>query len=87
VLKGSINEKATLASAKKDQEIAERWHQRLGHPGMRKTDLFGSGAVDSIPPLQQVNCEICKMTKSTQNINITPATRAIQKLERVHIDF
>jgi hypothetical protein len=50
-LKGSINEKATLASAEKDEEITERWHQRLGHPGMRKTDLFGSGAVDSIPPL------------------------------------
>jgi transposase InsO family protein len=27
------------------------------------------------------------MTKSTQNINITPATRATQKLERVHMDF
>jgi hypothetical protein len=51
MLKGSINKKATLASAEKDQEITERWHQRLGHPGMRKTDLFGSGAVDGIPPL------------------------------------
>jgi hypothetical protein len=27
------------------------------------------------------------MTKSTQNINMTPAARAIQKLERVHMDF
>jgi hypothetical protein len=26
VLKGSINEKATLASAEKDEEITERWH-------------------------------------------------------------
>jgi hypothetical protein len=48
---------------------------------------LGSGAIDSILPLQQVNCEICKITKSTQNINMTPAARAIQKLERVHIDF
>jgi hypothetical protein len=54
---------------------------------MRKTDLLGSGAVDSIPPLQQVNCEICKMTKSTQKVNMTLAAQAIQKLERVHMDF
>lgn len=87
VLEGSANEKATLASVKKDQEVSARWHRRLGHPGMRKTDLFGSGAVDGIPPLQQVNCETCKMTKSTQNVNRSLAPRATQKLERVHMDF
>jgi hypothetical protein len=54
---------------------------------MRKTVLIGSGAVDGIPSLQQVNCEICKMTKSTQNVSRTPVDRAIQKLERVHMDF
>ena len=54
---------------------------------MRKTDLFGSGAVDGIPPLQQVNCETCKMTRSTQNVNRSPAPRATQKLGRVHMDF
>jgi hypothetical protein len=27
------------------------------------------------------------MTKSTQNINMTPVARAIQKLERVYMDF
>jgi hypothetical protein len=37
VLKGSIDEKATLASAKKDQESTEIWHHRLGYQGKRKT--------------------------------------------------
>jgi hypothetical protein len=51
VLKGSADERASLASDNKGQEVSERWHQRLGHPGMRKTDLLGSGTVDGIPPL------------------------------------
>jgi hypothetical protein len=79
VLKGSTNEKGQrvfLASIDKGQDVSEKWHQRLGHSGMRKTDLLGSGAVDGIPPLQQVSCEICKITKSTQNVNMTPAARA-----------
>jgi hypothetical protein len=87
VLRGSAKEQASLASVKKDQEDSKRWHQRLGHPRLHKTELFGSGAVDGIPPLQQVNCEIYKMTKSTQKVIRTPAARAIQKLERVHMDF
>jgi hypothetical protein len=90
MLKGSSNERgqrAFLASVDKGQDVSERWHQRLGHPGLHKTELFGSGAVDGIPPLQQVNYDICKMTKSTQNVNMTPAARATQKLERVHMDF
>lgn len=54
---------------------------------MHKTDLFGSGAVDGVPQLQQFTCETCKMTKSTQKISRMPASRATQRLERVHMDF
>ena len=65
------------------------WHQRLGHPGQRKTEMFGSEAVKGVPhALQQVvNCETCKTTKSTQDTSKTPALQAIQKLERAHMDF
>jgi hypothetical protein len=87
MLKGSADERASLASDNKGQEVSERWHQRLDHPGLHKTELFGSGAVDGVPPLQQVTCEICKMTKSTQKVTRTPAPRVTQKLERVHMDF
>jgi hypothetical protein len=54
---------------------------------LHKTELFGSGAIDGIPPLQPVTCEICKMTKGTQKVTRIPAPQATQKLERVHIDF
>jgi hypothetical protein len=87
VLKGSADERVSLASDNKGQEVSERWHQRLGHPGLHKTELFGSGAVDGVPPLQQVSCEICKITKSTQKINRAPAARVTQRLERVYMDF
>ena len=88
VLKGSTFEKAGLASAEKDHKTSLMWHQRLGHPGKRKTELFSSRAVEGIPDvLQQVNCETCKMTKSTQVITKTAAPRATQKLERAHMDF
>jgi hypothetical protein len=65
VLKGSADKRASLASDDKGQEVSERWHQRLGHPGLHKTELFSSGAVDGVPPLQQVTYEIYKITKST----------------------
>jgi hypothetical protein len=47
VLKGSTD--TALALVEKDQETAEVWHQRLGHPGQRKTKLLGSGAVKGVP--------------------------------------
>jgi hypothetical protein len=54
---------------------------------LHKTELFGSGAVDGVPLLQQVICEICKITKSTQKVTRIPAPRVTQKLERVYMDF
>jgi hypothetical protein len=51
MLKGSADERVSLASDNRVQEVSERWHQRLGHPRLHKTELFGSGAVDGVPPL------------------------------------
>ena len=66
---------------------AELWHQRLGHPGERKTQLIAT--LEGAPQgLEHVNCcETCSMTKNTQSINRAPAVRATQPLGRVHIDF
>jgi hypothetical protein len=88
VLKAQANEIAAPVSDRSEEATAELWHQRLGHPGERKLELFKSGAVEGIPQgLQHVDCETCKMTKSTHVGNKVPVPRATQPLERVHMDF
>lgn len=96
VLKGYAQEEAKpasleaglLAQPEKSQQIAEIWHQRLGHPGKRKTELLSSDAVEGVPRgLPQVDCEQCRMNKATQSNNKAPAPRAEGRLERVHMDF
>lgn len=48
-----------------------------------------SGAVDGLPCRLEFtqSCEICSLTKSTQQTNKDAATRAMAKLGRVHMDF
>lgn len=96
VLKGYAQEEASsasyetalLAKPEESQQIAEIWHQRLGHPGKRKTELLSSEAVEGVPRgLPQVDCEQCKMTKGTQANNKAPALRAKERVEPVHMDF
>lgn len=88
VLKAQANDIATPVSDRADGTIAALWHQRLGHPGERKLELFLSGALEGMPQgLEHVDCETCKITKSTHVINRSPVPRAIQLLERAHMDF
>jgi len=50
--------------------------------------MFGSRAVSGVPhAVQQVNCEICKTTKSTQDTGKVPALRATERLDRAHMEF
>jgi len=80
-------------SVRRSLSQSELWHQRLGHPGERKTQLIEkaatNGAVEGAPRgLQHVtDCEICQTTKSTQVVSRVPAEKTMEPLSRVHIDF
>jgi transposase InsO family protein len=70
-----------------ERDASELWHQRLGHPGERKTQLIA--ALEGAPQgLEHVECcETCSTTKNTQSVSRAPSARATQPLGRVHVDF
>ena len=70
-----------------DLSTVQLWHQRLGHPGERKTKLMASleGAPQGLEHIEC--CETCSTTRNTQSINRALSARATQLLGRVHVDF